>query len=383
MAAESGVRNLKWLYLGTLGAMLVVSLAFAAITVRFPRRKFIPYAYRFFAVNLVIFYVLFRTLPDPYLIWLGRVYFVWVSVFALFVVSVFWSFMADMFTNAQGKRLFAYIAVGGTMGQICGSLVAGRLAGNELQLGALLVSAFLLEAACWCVRRLNALGAAGPRSVVPTPIGGTALDGIKRLLRSPYLLGIALFMFCYTTTSTFLYGTKVGIVAERFAGQSERVEFFATVDLATGLATVLAQIFLTSRLIARFGVGVTLGALPIITLVGFALLGLALKRPEVFNVFWILVAFEAVRRAGNFAISRPAREVLYTVVSREDKYKTKNVIDTVIYRTGDQVGIWTYSELLVPFFTVAAVCFAVVPLAAGWFAVALLLGRKQRVLAEK
>ncbi len=156
--------------------------------------------------------------------------------------------------------------------------------------------------------------------------------------------------------------------------------FFANIDFYTGVLTVLAQIFLTSRLIVKFGVGVTLGVLPLITLAGFALLGYGFFRPEALNIVAVLVAFEAVRRAGNFAISRPAREVLFTVVPRQDKYKSKNIIDTFVYRGGDQIGAWTYDGLLALGLSAVAICFSIVPLAGGWFVVALLLGRRQRIL---
>jgi AAA family ATP:ADP antiporter len=383
MAAAGDVRNLKWLYLGTLAAMLVSSLVFAAITTRFSRGKFIPYVYRFFMANLLIFYGLLLALPESGHGGLGRVFFVWVSVFALFVVSVFWSFMADIFTNPQGKRLFAVIAVGGTLGQILGSFVSSRYAEQIGAVHLLLVSVLLLEAACWCVYRLNAVacaqGAPAPRAEVP--VGGGAFDGLKRVARSPYLLGICLFILCYTITSTFLYFTKIEIGTRQTADADGRVAFFANIDFYTGVLTVLAQIFLTSRLIARFGVGVTLGVLPLITLAGFALLGYGFVRPETLNIVAVLVAFEAVRRAGNFAISRPAREVLYTVVPRPDKYKSKNVIDTFVYRGGDQVGAWTYDGFLALGLSSAVICFSIVPLAAGWFVVALLLGRRQQLLA--
>jgi AAA family ATP:ADP antiporter len=386
MAAAGGVRNLKWLYLGTLTAMLISSLVFAAVTTRFSRGKFIPCVYRFFMVNLLIFYALLLTLPETSQVALGRVFFVWVSVFSLFVVSIFWSFMADIFTNPQGKRLFAVIAVGGTLGQIFGSFVSSRYAEEIGAVHLLLVSVVLLEAACWCVHRLNAVTRASaeaeahaPRA--EAPIGGGVFDGLKRVARSPYLLGICLFILCYTITSTFLYYTKIEIGTHQAADADGRVAFFANIDFYTGVLTVLAQIFLTSRLIARFGIGVTLGVLPLITLGGFALLGYGFVRTETFNIVAVLVAFEAVRRAGNFAISRPAREVLYTVVPRQDKYKSKNVIDTFVYRGGDQVGAWTYDGLLALGLSSAAICFSIVPLAAGWFVVALLLGRRQQSLA--
>lgn len=389
VAADNDVRIIKWLYLGTLLAMLVASLVFAWLTSRYSRGRFIPFVYRFFMANLLIFYGLHWVLGETDGLIMGRVFFIWVSVFSVFVVSVFWSFMADVFTNPQGKRLFAFIAVGGTLGQISGSFLAGRLAERVNAVHLLLASVLLLEAACWCVRWLNAVSGTASRAPAAdraatsqTPIEGGAFDGFKRVVRSPYLLGICGFMLCYTMTSTFLYFTKIEI-GKRFATDHDaRVTFFANIDFWTGVLTVLAQIFLTSRLIARFGIGLTLGVLPLVTLAGFALLGVAFLRPEWMNLVGILVAVESVRRASNFAISRPAREVLYTVVKREDKYKSKNVIDTFVYRGGDQIGAWTYDGLIALKLGAATICFMIVPFAAGWFVVALLLGRKQRALGS-
>jgi AAA family ATP:ADP antiporter len=386
--AASGARNLPWLYLATAILMLVASIAFAAITTRLSRRRFIPYAYRFFIVNLLLFMVLFKLVPAESHLWLGRSYFVWVSVFNLFVVSVFWSFMADVFTNVQGKRLFAIIAVGGTLGQICGAIIAGQLAGR---LGGtenlLVVSMVFLEAACWCVYRLNTVATSrDPDSQRAgtggeAAIGGGPLDGLLHIVRSRYLAGIALFILCYTMTSTFLYATKIMIALQETTDQETRIAFFARIDLWTGVVTILAQIFLTSRLMTRFGVGPTLAVLPAVTLLGFALLGLGLARPEWLPTIALLTAFEAVRRASNYAVSRPAREVLFTVVARQDKYKTKNVIDTFVYRSGDQVGIWAHAGLLALGLSLPGICFAVIPFAAGWLLLSLVLGRKQRVLA--
>jgi AAA family ATP:ADP antiporter len=360
------------------------SSGFSAITVRFSRRRFIPIVYRFFILNLLVFFVLLKVLPDSSRVNLGRVFFVWASVYNLFIVSVFWSFMADLFTNPQGKRLFPFIAVGGTLGQIYGSFIAEHIAEPYGADFLLLVTVLLLEMACWCVNRLtrtparsSSSGDAPPPSAAP--LGGGPLAGAGHVLRSRYLMGICLFMFCYTLSSTFLEITKLDVVSQQSADQDVRVAFFANIDFWTGVVTVLAQVFLTSRLIARFGVGLTLGMLPVVTLLGFAALGAAFLRSGSEVVIPVLIAFVAARRATNYAVSRPAREVLYTVVSREEKFKSKNFIDTFVYRLGDQIGAWLYPALKMIGGT--AVSFTAVPLAVGWFVVAILLGRRQKLLA--
>jgi AAA family ATP:ADP antiporter len=387
MGAAGGIDNLKYLYGATLVAMLVATVAFSAITVRYPRRTFIPIAYRFCVLNLVVFYVLIKVLPASAQVNLGRVFYVWASVYNLFILSVFWSFMADIFTNPQGKRLFPVIAVGGTLGQICGSFTAERIAEPVGAENLLLLTAVLLEVACWCVYRLTrAARAAAPASEpaggepgAAAPLGGGALAGAGRVLRSPYLAGICLFMFCYTLTSTFLEITKLDIGSQQASGQDARVAFFANIDFWTGVVTILAQVFLTGRLMARFGVGLTLGALPIVTLLGFAALGAAFLEVGTGLVVPVLIVFVAVRRATNYAVSKPAREVLYTVVSREERFKSKNFIDTFVYRLGDQIGAWLYPAINL--LGATAVSFTAIPLAVGWFVTAILLGRRQRSLA--
>ena len=389
MGIAGGVKDIiKWLYLGTVIATLVASIAFSAITTRFSRRRFIPFVYRFFIVNLVIFFLLLRVLPESAHVSLGRVFFVWASVYALFVVSVFWSFMADLFTNAQGKRLFAFIAVGGTLGQIYGSFIAEHLAkpwGGE---NLLLVTVALLEMACWCVIQLNARTTQGVPAATPlasaesaptAALGGGALAGARQVMRSRYLAGICLFLFCYTLTSTFLEITKLDIGFEQFSDSDARVAFFANVNFWAGVTTIVLQILLTSRLIAAFGVGPTLGVLPVVTAVGFVVLGVSIVRLDPQAVVPVLIGFMAVRRAANYAVSRPAREILYTVVSREEKFKSKNFIDTFVYRFGDLIGAWLYPVLKA--LGATAVSLLAVPIATGWFVVAIRLGRRQKSLA--
>lgn len=387
LAADSGVRSLKWLYLATGSSTLAASAAFAALVARVPRGRFIPWAYQFIGAGLLVFYVLLSSLPESRHVVLGRVFFVWVSVFNVFMTSVFWSFMADVFTNPQAKRLFPSIAVGGTLGQVCGSFTAGWLTrdpdqANPAKLENLILLAVLaLQAACLCVYLLNRMRPAAAPGVQEAPVGGGSLAGLRQVAASGYLRGIGLLVLCYTISSTFLYATKIQVGSAHAPDRAARVAFFANIDFWAGIVTVMAQLFLTSRLIARLGVGVALGVLPLITLSGFGLLGLALWQPEWLPAAVVLVGFEATRRAGNFAVSHPAREVLFTVVRREDKYKAKNVIDTFVYRTGDQAGIWAWDGLLRLGSSAAGACLAVAGLSCAWLLLALRLGSMQRRLA--
>ncbi len=373
-----GIRNLPWLFTGTMIAMLVVSPSFAALVAKLPRKKFIPIAYRFFLVNLLVFYGLFTMLPASEQVWVGRAFYIWTSVFNLFVVSVFWGFMADVFRSEQGKRLFGFIGVGGTLGSIVGAALTASLVKVVGTAALLLISAALLELGVQCVRRLSGLlrdGGEG-RAAVPeeAPIGGGIWAGVGHVFNSPYLLGICGYMLLYTIGSTFLYFQQAHIVEGAYQDRSARTALFAQIDLAVNILTVLVQALLTGRLMKRLGIAAMLTIVPAISVAGF--LGVALV-PTVA----VLIGFLVLRRAGNFAVARPSREVLYTVVSREDKYKAKSFIDTFVYRFGDQLGAWG-DRLLASFgLGMAGVAMVAAPLAGLWLLVGLWLGRRQVAMA--
>ena len=378
-----GVANLSWLFTGTLLAMMAVNPSFAALVAKLPRSQFIGVTYRFFIFNLLVFLVLFRTVTGDANLWVGRAFFIWTSVFNLFVVSVFWSFMADLFTSEQGKRLFGFIAAAATIGGIVGSYVTASAVASVGVPTLLLVAALLLELGVFASRRLGAIapqlatpakredGSPAPAAGGDThTIGGGVLAGLTHALGSPYLLNICLYMLLYTILSTFLYFQQAAIVDASFADRASRTVFFARVDLLVNTMTLVAQIFLTGRVTRRLGVATTLTVVPALTAVGFLWLGLA---PTVA----VVVGFLVLRRTGNFAFARPSREVLFTVVSREDKYKAKNFIDTVIYRLGDQVGAWASALVAMAGLGTGAIAWAAVPLALAWVANAWWLGRRQ------
>jgi AAA family ATP:ADP antiporter len=373
-----GVNNLSWLFTGTLLAMIAVNPPFAAMVRRLPRIRFIGYTYRFFILNLLVFLVLFRISAGSTNIWVGRAFFIWTSVFNLFVVSVFWAFMVDIFTSSQGKRLFGFIAAAATVGGILGATVTASTVRSVGVPALLLFSALLLEVGVFASRRLSHLAPAlrtpvpgeAPASQPEAPIGGGILSGLTNTLKSPYLLNICLYMLLYTILSTFLYFQQAAIVDKTFADRASRTAFFAQVDLFVNALTLLAQFFLTGRVMARVGVPMTLAFVPALTAAGFLLLG-------VMPTAAIVVGFTALRRAGNFSFARPTREVLFTVVSREDKYKTKNFVDTVVYRLGDQVGAWSSTLINAAGWGIAGVAWAAVPLSLAWIGNAWWLGRGQ------
>jgi len=377
MGIQGGVGNLQWVFTATFGVMLVAVPVFGWAVAHFPRRRLVPLVYYFFIANLLVFFALFEArIAAP---WVARGFFVWVSVFNLFVVSVFWSFMADLFTNAQARRLFGFIAAGGSFGAIVGpgltALLAERLGPTPL----ILISVGLLGTAVLCVHGLLHLDRRSPARDDPDgaardgPIHGSPFAGAARVARSPYLLGIGAFTVLYTTLSTFLYFEQAHIVAGAFSKAGDRTTLFATIDLAVNVLTVLAQLFVVARLVERFGLAATLALVPLGVAVGFAVLGL-------YPTLAVLVVFQVVRRAGNYALTRPAREMLYTVVPREDKYKSKNFNDTVVYRGGDALSGWAFALLRAAGLGLAALAWLAVPVALLWAALGVALARHQEVL---
>jgi AAA family ATP:ADP antiporter len=377
MGIQAGVDQLQWLFTGTFLAMLAVVPIFGWLSSRFPRRQFMPAVTIFFVVNLLIFFALFSAEIAPQNT--ARAFFIWLSVFNLFVVSVFWSFMADLFSNAQARRLFGFIAAGGSTGAIAGPLITAKAApliGPALLLP---ISACFLLAAVLCILRLSAWSrqqqaiVPEPADDVSQPIGGSMFGGITLLLRSDYLLGIGLYVILFTLLSTFLYFQQAYIISESISDPAERIALFALIDLVVNSVTIVGQILVFSRVIGRFGVTVTLMLMPIVAIVGFFVLGL-------FPTLVVLIVFGCIRRAGEYAISKPAREILFTVISREEKYKVKNFIDTVMVRGGDAMSGWLFEGLRMLGIGLSGISFVAVPVAVLWTTTAYLLGRRQEQL---
>lgn len=374
MGIQGGIAYLPLLFTATFLTMLAVVPVFGWLSARYPRRTMLPAVYLFFVANLIVFYAAFH-IPALKPV-LARVFFVWLSVFNLFVVAVFWSFMVDLFTDEQGKRLFGFIAAGGTSGAIAGPAVTTGLATTLGPVNLLPVSAALLAVTVVCIQRLNAWSAressreiTAARGTAGQALGGSAWAGLRDVLRSPYLLGICFYLFCYTTLSTLLYLEMVRLVAAEYQVPGERTRLFAALDLAVNLLTLAVQVLLTARILGRFGVTVTLALLPAFAVIGFAVLGLV-------PLLAVLIVFGVVRRAGEFALSKPAREILYTIVPREQKYKAKNVIDTLVYRGGDMLSSWLVSALRAMGLGLSALSFAAIPLAIAWTLIGVWLGRR-------
>jgi len=376
MGVAGGVRNLPWLFTGTLLAMLVVSPLFSALVSRMPRPRFVAWSYRALMACLLGFYLALVSLPESTAVWTGRAFFIWTSVFNLFAVSVFWAVMADVYRGGQSRRLYGVIAAGGSLGALVGGLLTSNLVEAIGVPALLLVSLVMLELALWCMFAINRrvdLAAAGAATPSEEIVGGGALDGFRMAARSPYLLGMCGFMLLYTLGSTFLYFLQAQVVDTMIDGETAQTVYFANVDIWVNGLTLALQLFLTGRVMARLGVGLTLAALPLISIIGFAGLGLM-------PVLAAVVVFTVARRVTNFAFSRPAREALFVPLSRGEKYKAKNLIDTVVYRIGDQIGAWANGLLLWLGFGIAGIAWVAVPLSAVWLGLALWLGRRYRRL---
>jgi ATP:ADP antiporter, AAA family len=375
-----GVDNLSWLFTGTLIGMALANPAFSMLVARLPRVRFVSWTYRFFMLNLVLFFFLLQGTSGLGNIWVGRVFFIWTAVFNLFVPSVFWAFMSDLFTREQAKRLFGVISAAGTLGAATGSLLTASLATRVPPVYLLFLSAIFLEVAVLAVRtlsrqseRLRTVRGAASQEV---PIGGGVFAGMRHALRSPYLLNICLYMLFYTVLSTFLYFQQAELVDRTFTDRAARTVFFARVDLLTNALTFVLQIFALGNLLKLAGISITLAVLPAMSAAGFLTLGLL-------PTAGVLVWFQALRRAGNFAVARPTREVLFTVVTREDRYKAKSFIDTFVYRTGDQLGAWSYTLLGMAGVTVAGTAWVAVPLSVAWIVNGLWLGKRQERIAAQ
>ena len=298
-------------------------------------------------------------------------------MFNLFNTAIFWAFMTDLFTVEQGKRLYGFIAVGGSLGAIAGAYITKHYVGQIGPANLLAISAVMFAIAGSLVRFFPS-GFADrhePDEAKEAPIGGSVWSGLTHIARSPYLLGLAGSMLLYTITSTWAYFQQSDLAREAFKGGADRTIFLANLEIWVNSITVLIQIFLTGRLLKWFGVGFTLVAMPFLSMLGFAAMGIA---PSLA----LLAIFQVARRAAAYALLRPSREILFTVLRREDKYKVKSVTDTLGYRVGDQIGAWSYGGLHAMGLGLSSISFIAVPVVAGWCALSIWLGKRQVEMAK-
>jgi ATP:ADP antiporter, AAA family len=373
MGIQLGQSDLSNVFTAVFVAMLVLVPVFGALTARFPRRRLLPWLYAFFIANLLLFHALFEP-GGAQSRAVARAFFVWVSVFNLFAVSVFWSLMADLFETAQAKRLYGFVAAGGTAGALAGPSITALFVTVVGTRAMLLVSAAFLAVAIAAVVALDRWARRNPVAQRADPeraIGGSVWGGVSDIVRSPYLIGICLFLFGYSLLSTFLYFQQAELVPAAIKDSGERTRLLALTDLAVNVLTLAVQLFAFGTMIRRLGTGFMLCAMPAVAIVGFAAL-------SIWPTLATLIAFGVVRRAGEYAVSKPARETLFNALSPEEQYKAKNVIDTLVHRTGDASSSWIFTGLKSLGLSTVGMSALAVPIAAAWFAVAAWLGRAQR-----
>jgi ATP:ADP antiporter, AAA family len=378
MGLEGGTKNLSWLFIATFLATLITAPFQAALVARLPRSKFIPAVYLFLVANMLIFWFLLRTHVAP--VGVARAFFIWITVFSVFTVSVFWSFMADLYSAEQSKRLFGFIGAGGSIGSILGPIITGSLVKEIGVANLLLISGALLVLAVLCANRLEG-AAAEAQAATPdfkaasagrqkNPVGGGILDGFALLFKSPYLGGIGLWVFLLSFAGTILYFVQAEVVSAAATDTATRTQIFAQIAKWVGILSLVIQLLATGRIIKAIGTGPAAALLPLVFVVGFVAVAM---NPA---VLLVVAGFQAVQRATNFGIANLARESLWTVVSREEKFKAKNIIDGSVFRAADAINAQIFN-LMHALMSIPVLALVTSGIAAGWLVLSLGLGRSQ------
>ena len=336
MGIVGGVENLQWLFTGTFLATLAAMPLFGWIAGRVQRRRILSWVYGFFTLNLIAFGAVFRFDPDD--VWVARIFYIWLSTFSLISISVAWSVLVDVFSTSQAKRLFALMATGASLGGLTGPLLGLFLVGPVGHAGLMFLSAALLVSSALAAHRVQRWRerhplAADDATQRQRPLGGSPFAGATEVLKSPYLLGIAVFMLLLASVSTFLYFEQARMVDAAFPDRTDQTRVFGSIDTIVQTLSILSQLLITGRIARKLGLGVLLVGVPLIAATGFLWLAFA-------PTFAVLAVVMVARRAGEYAFVRPGREMLYTVVEPEAKYKAKNFNDTVVYRGADAVSGW-------------------------------------------
>ena len=377
MGVAGGVDNLQWLFTGTFLATVAVLPLFGWLASRVARRRIMPWAYGFFVSNLVLFGVMFLRWPENP--WLARTFYIWLSVFNLVAISLAWSVLADVFSTAQAKRLFGMIAGGASLGGLTGPGLGTVLVALVGHSGLLMLAAGLLVASAvagvwlyhWRDRHPLSASEVAAEETCHVPLGGNPFDGAAEVVRTPFLIGIAVFVVLLASVSTFLYFEQARLVAEHFPDPTRQTQVFGLIDTVVQGLAMLTQVFLTGRIAQKLGIGVLLVAVPVVIAAGFLWLALA-------PTFAVFVVIMVARRAGEYALVRPGREMLYTVVPPQQKFKAKNFIDTVVYRGGDAISGWVKRALDVLGELPGLAMFIGAAIALTWAGTGFLLGRAQR-----
>src|SRR5580658_3605682 len=338
MGTVYGMSHIQELFTGTFVASFLFAPLYSGLASRIKLSSFLPWVYGFVAATILVFYALFRSAEHER--WIAAAFYVWVSTFNILIISVFWTFMADIFSRTQAKRLFGFVAAGGTLGGIAGPAIATFLVKAVGNNNLMLISAFGFGLTAWLVillarekQKLLAAGVEAQRTTLDRKLAGNPFDGFKLLFQSRYLLLLALFLLLMTWISTIVYIQLGDLITKAFVDRNARTQAYAMIDLSVNLIAVLLQLFGTGRIISRFGVTTGLLVNPVVMVVAFLTLAFS-------PVLIVLASIQVIRRVAEYAIAKPTREMLFTVVDQESKYKAKNVIDTVVYRFGDVSSAW-------------------------------------------
>ena len=395
---ERGMSTLYSLFVATMVVSLALNPVFSWLVGRFDRRVFLPVAYGTIVLMLLGFATWRATAGDAAAsVWSGRIFFVWLSVVNLFMTGLFWSLMADCFGPEESRRVFPTIAVGGTLGALLGSAAAWAVSGFPFELFGKELFELELQLTAPQMIRVAAgfVALAGAASVGMSRIRprrdpessdrprrsamDEAMDGMRLAVRSRYLLFIASYIALLAVLATFLYFTQNALVLAAEGSESGRVGAFASIDFWTQFATLTVQLLITARLMRWIGVGWTLALLPALVLVGYGVLALGEDRAwSAATMLGTITVIQAVFRAGKYAILRPARESLFTVLGRDEKYKAKSLIDTFVYRVGDTAGAGVSAALsAIAVGTMTALSLTVAPIAIVMAGLALSLGAER------
>jgi AAA family ATP:ADP antiporter len=364
------------LWIFTSAAAILIIPAYGAIVARFRRSVFLPTIYGFVALMLAFTGLAMRgEHVDPLV---GKVFYVFISVVNLFLISMFWSFLLELFDTGQSKRLFGVIAAGGSAGALLGPLTSDMLVGRVGNSGILFLGAALFVAAIVCQRVLLGIWRDRPQAQAAEdrPLGGNVFAGVSLILKSPYILGIAVFVFFISTVNTFLYFEQLRLVEAAFVDTGDRTRFFARLDWIVQTLTVLSQIFLTGRIAKKFGVVALITLVPLVMVGGF----LALAATGTLAV--LAVVFVA-RRAMEYAFVRPGREMLWGPLDKESKYKAKNTVDVPVYRGSDAIVAQINKALDGAGVGPAAIAVLGAGVALVWAALGWWLGRKYETLSNQ
>ena len=372
--AANNSEILHWLYTGTFVTMLLIVPVFGFLVSRFRRGQFIPAIYLFFISHLVLFALNFDGDATPQ--WLQRTFYIWLSVFNLFVVSVFWSFMADIFRPGQAQRLFGFIMAGGSIGAVIAPSVTKSIIPHWGGTGVMFTASAVLMLATLLAILLGRFERREHENRHTEVIGGSVWEGAVRVFRSEYLLYACLLMLLHNLTSTFLFNGLAVLVSDHIAGFDERTTFFSHIDQAVQVLAFLFQFFITARLVRYLGMQKTLVMIPTLLAGGLVILGSSMG-------LVLFAAVQVAQRSLNYGVLGPTKEMLFTVVDRETRYKSKNFIDTAVYRGSDVTASWLFKGLTAGGLSLAQIAWIYVPIMGVWAFGAWRLGRIYMRMKER